>query len=102
MQIPRMRRPSMGREVFGRADHNDLLVDAHANRNHVALERMAQADSCVETLDHDVRKRLVEGDLDADFGILGEKAPEDGPDHIRVAGAQHREAQKTGWTATHL
>jgi len=55
-----------------RADHDDLLVDVTAPRSSRG-STCAQTEAPRRTLGHDVRERLVDGEVHADVWVLGKE-----------------------------
>ena len=66
------RRPRL-REISWRASDDERQFVANAHRNHVAFDPFADSNAGIETLGDDVGERLVEGQVQRNFGILREK-----------------------------
>ena len=61
------------REISWRASDDERQFVANAHRNHVAFDPFADSNAGIETLGDDVGERLVEGQVQRNFGILREK-----------------------------
>jgi hypothetical protein len=86
-QVVRLSRPAGPREIGRRARHQHPLVRADADRDHVALEALAEPDAGVEALLDDVDELLLHRDLDLDVGMVGHQ-----PGELRIKDVARRVA----------
>jgi hypothetical protein len=62
------------REIIRRAGDDEQQFVGHANRNHIAFEPFADANSGIETLGHDVGQVVIKGQIQGNVRKLREKA----------------------------
>ena len=89
-------------EIAGRADHREAMPRADRGRDHVGGDGLAETHAGIEASRDHVDQGVVDHDLDADVGIVLEKARHDRQQHQLGRLPRGAEAQRAGRLAAEI
>ena len=97
--VRRVRCTVLGKVARGR--HRDLAhIAAERHRDHVALDRLADADADVLTSAHEIDELIVHRDVEYDVGTGGMEGSQYGPDETIRGCPEAVHPDGAGWTAS--
>ncbi|MCY1232378.1 hypothetical protein D9M72_448660 [compost metagenome] len=96
VQFARMARRAMAGKVIGRGGHHHAQRAGDRDRDHVALQGLAQAQPRVKAFGHQVGEAVVGDHVDGDAGAGAHEVGQQRPQHQRAGGGRGGQPQRAG------